>query len=260
MKTIYDNLVKEAEDILHEIRRIDKQLETLPKGDLSCTKNGKYVKWYYTNENVRRYIPKQEEKFAKLLAKRKYLTALKKDLEKERRILLKLIDFKPNSFRTHLEILESAGYAELLKDEVKPHNKQYEEWMEEHYETNTYRQEGQLHDVGEGLLVRSKAEAMIVAALRKYNIPFRYECICYLGKEKVFPDFTIIHPKSGKLYYWEHLGKMSDCTYYSDQYKKLKKYNDAGIVMGINLIITTETKDIPLNYATIEHRIKEFFL
>lgn len=245
---------------MYKIKRIDKELQALPKGDLSCTKNGKYVKWYYTYENVRKYIPKQKKEFAKLLAKRKYLTQLKNDLEKERRILLKLIDNEPKVGVSHLEILESAGYAELLKEEVCPQNEYYKAWMKEEYETNPFHSEGLLQDVGEGLRVRSKAEAMIVAALRKYNIPFRYECVCYLGKEKVFPDFTIIHPKSGKKYYWEHLGKMSDPGYYVDQYKKLKKYNDAGIVMGINLIITTETGEMPLNYTTIEHRIKEFFL
>lgn len=229
-------------------------------GDLSCNKNGKYVKWYYTYENVRKYISKQEKEFAKLLAKRKYLTQLKNDLEKERRILLTLIDIKPDSEGNHLGMLESAEYAELLQGEVKPENEYYESWMKEKYETNPFHPEGLLHDVGEGLVVRSKAEAMIVAVLRKYKIPFRYECVCYLGKEKVYPDFTIIHPKSGKKYYWEHLGKMSDPGYYSDQYKKLKKYNDAGIIMGINLIITTETGEMPLSYTTIESRIKEFFL
>lgn len=40
----------------------------------------------------------------------------------------------------------------------------------------------------------------------------------------------------------------------------IHEYNDAGWTLGINLIVTTETKDEPLTYLTIENKIKEFFL
>ena len=102
-----------------EINRIEEQLKNLPKGKLSCTKNGKYVKWYYTHKKVRKYIPKQDEEFARLLAKRKYLTELKNDLQKERNLLLGLVNSKPDSFRAHLKLLESDGYAGLKSQNQK---------------------------------------------------------------------------------------------------------------------------------------------
>ena len=54
---------------------------------------------------------------------------------------------------------------------------------------------------------------MIAMLLHLNAIPYRYECALSLGGVTLFPDFTIRHPGTGALYYWEHFGLMDDPAY-----------------------------------------------
>ena len=107
--------------------------------------------------------------------------------------------------------------------------------------------------------MRSKSEALIDTALYRKQIPFRYECALQLGKWTVYPDFTIRHPNTGELYYWEHFGKMEDKEYADQAFTKLQKYNTHGIVPTIQLIMTFETKDNPLSPEKVDNIIEQYF-
>ena len=73
-------------------------------------------------------------------------------------------------------------------------------------------------------------------------------------------DFTIRHPITGEMVYWEHFGLMDEEEYRNSVYKKLKFYCDNGIIPSINLITTYETKQHPLDANHVEAIIKEYFL
>ena len=96
-------------------------------------------------------------------------------------------------------------------------------------------------------------------ALYKNKIPFRYECALQLGKMIIYPDFTIRHPNTGEVYYWEHFGKMDDREYSHKVFAKLNSYNTYGIVPSLQLIMTFETKDNPLSSETVENIIEQYF-
>ncbi len=108
-------------------------------------------------------------------------------------------------------------------------------------------------------MVRSKSEALIHMYLFKNRIPFRYECELHLGNQIVYPDFTIRHPKTGKLYYWEHFGLMDDRNYAKKTCKKLYDYSTHGIIPMIQLITTYETKENPLTVETVEEVLAHYF-
>lgn len=76
----------------------------------------------------------------------------------------------------------------------------------------------------------------------------------------MYPDFTIRHPITGEMVYWEHFGLMDEEAYRNSVYKKLKLYCDNGIIPSINLITTYETKQHPLDANHVEAIIKEYFL
>ena len=101
---------------------------------------------------------------------------------------------------------------------------------------------------------------MIDMFLYTSQIPFRYECALHLEDTTVFPDFTIRHPKTGALFYWEHFGRMDDPSYYKDVFSKLQLYTSHGIIPSINLITTYETKENPLSSEVIEKIIEHYFL
>ena len=100
---------------------------------------------------------------------------------------------------------------------------------------------------------------MIAMLLHLNAIPYRYECALSLGGVTLFPDFTIRHPGTGALYYWEHFGLMDDPAYAKNAGSKLSLYAANGIIPSVHLITTYETKAYPLN-AGIEHLISYYFL
>ena len=94
----------------------------------------------------------------------------------------------------------------------------------------------------------------------KHRIPFRYECELILGGAVFHPDFTIRHPRTGEIYYWEHLGGMDKTKYIHNSFARLETYAYHGIVPSINLITTYETKDHPLSMKNIKDRRGIFFI
>ena len=73
-------------------------------------------------------------------------------------------------------------------------------------------------------------------------------------------DFTIRHPLTGKLYYWEHFGMMDNPEYVSHACQKIKLYCDCGFIPSINLLLTFETRECPLGIDPIEKIMREYFL
>ena len=73
-----------------------------------------------------------------------------------------------------------------------------------------------------------------------------------------YPDFTILNKRTRQIIYWEHLGKLGDEDYCTDNIQKLEDYADAGIFQGKNLLLTYECASKPLTTKMIELMIKEF--
>lgn len=133
-------------------------------------------------------------------------------------------------------------------------------WAQAPYEHNQQYVEQRIHKTSSGNLVRSKSEAIIDMLLSINKVPFRYECALHLRGTVIFPDFTIRHPITGKYYYWEHFGMMDEPAYCNSACDKLKLYAGKGILPGLNLILTCETKANPLSTETVERTISHYFL
>ena len=104
----------------------------------------------------------------------------------------------------------------------------------------------------------SKSESMIAIALSEHEIPFRYENLITIDNATFAPDFTILHPQTGQIMYWEHFGLMEDEKYLNDFSHKIMCYAKNQIYLGENLIATFETSDCPLDYQSINNKIKQF--
>ena len=109
-------------------------------------------------------------------------------------------------------------------------------------------------------MVRSKSEAMIAHFLYINKIPFQYEAALSLNQLTIYPDFTIRHPFTGEMYYWEHFGLMDDLSYCQKTALKLQTYLSNGIIPSIHLITTFETSSNPLTTEIIQRTIEQYFL
>lgn len=231
----------------------------MPPGKLICSQNGKYQKWYQSDGQRKTYIPKAHRQLAETLAVKKYLTFLLADLENEKRAIQLYLRYSPVQKKSQ-QLLDFPEYQKLLKPYFKPKNEELYEWSNASYEKNSNYPEQLIHNCISGNIVRSKSETMIDTSLFIHKIPFRYECALTLGEATIYPDFTICHPKTGEVYYWEHFGLMDNPTYSKNANLKLQQYASHGIIPTIQLITTYETKQHPLTAEKIEKIVEEYFL
>ena len=81
-----------------------------------------------------------------------------------------------------------------------------------------------------------------------------------LGDCPYYPDFTIRHPQTGDIFYWEHFGMMDIPEYASNAFSKLHVFANYGIISGVNLITTFETSEYPLDLKLVEELIDHYFM
>lgn len=257
---VLQQIIRRKQKISRQIEEIRIQIKKLPDGKLNCAGNGKYCKWYKSDGKSKIYIPKENKKLAEQLAQKKYLMLLESDLQQEIKAIDAYLKKIPCGLGEAERLLtEPSEYQNLLSSSFKSSSQELLEWQNVPYETNQNYTENLIIKTSSGHFVRSKSEAMIDLALYKRKIPFRYECALQLGKMTIYPDFTIRHPDTGIVYYWEHFGKMDDPDYARKAYKKLQSYNQHGIIQSIHLITTFETKEYPLDTETVERLIEQYF-
>ena len=258
---LYQKILEEYDLLQTQMMEIEEKLKTMPEGKLTCARGNHCFKWYNTIGHDRTYIPKEKRKLAEQLAAKKYLSLTLKQLSQEKTALdFYLRHHAKEPDKAQELLLEDSGYQELLTPYFKPKSEKLRKWMDSPYERNMNHPENLIHKTSSGIHVRSKSEAMIALFLHTHQIPFRYECALNLGGIILHPDFTILHPETSKIYYWEHFGLMDDNSYARNACTKLQLYAANGIVPSVQLITTYETKDHPLNYEDVSWIASHYFL
>lgn len=256
---IYHQIKAEYDQICARISSIQSELQTLPSGKLLCCHQQNTAKWYQCDHGQRFYIPKSNRPLAEQLAHKKYLTYLLSDLVKEKSALAYYLKHHSTSQKSEDLLTKPSEYRKLLLPYFKPLSHELEQWMNSPYDKNEEHPENLIHKGVADTYLRSKSEVLIDMLLRMHQIPFRYECALPLGSNLVYPDFTIRHPHTGTLYYWEHFGLMDHLPYIEKTTSKLHLYATHGITPGIQLITTYETKTAPLSPDVVEKLIQHYF-
>lgn len=256
----YSEIRKRINEIKKELAEIGIKEKTFPKGELICAKNGNRYKWYVTNDKKPKYLSKKETKLAEELAVKKYYESRKHELLAE----LKACEAYKSAAQKYInpqsdKIIEHEEYQKLLGRRVRNINKEVKNWAEMEYEGNSNYKDKLIVRATNGRYVRSKSEAVIDKVLYREGIPFRYEDKLVFGNVVMYPDFTIRHPDTGKVYYWEHFGMMDNQEYVEHACKKIKQYCDNGIVPSVNLIMTYETKEYPFSIEDAEQVVRKYF-
>lgn len=249
----------EHRQLCQQLDEIQAELARLPEGKLICTHNGSRFKWYHSDGKSKAYIPKQNRALAEQLAVKKYLSLQAQNMLQERRSIEYYLRHHDADIKQADELLTASEYQELLAPYFTPVSQELSDWMHAPYERNQKYPEQLIHKTSSGNLVRSKSEAIIDMLLLMNKIPFRYECELQLEETTLYPDFTLRHPLTGQVFYWEHFGMMDNPNYCRNATTKLQLYFSHGIIPTINLITTYETKDNPLNIEIVEGIIQHYF-
>lgn len=256
----FETIKRRQKSVKKELAKIKVLEKDFPEGELICGKNANHYKWYIKNDNKKTYLSKDNKGLAEQLALKKYCLARKQDLLCEMAASEAYIRKISGRKNTSEDILNHPEYSKLLERHFISKNKELQKWENEDYERNEMHKEHLIIKGTQGKMVRSKSEAIIDKMLYTAGIPFRYEEKLILGNAVIYPDFVIRHPKTGRYYYWEHFGMMDDVAYIKNTCEKIKLYSENSIIPSINLIMTFETKDNPLNINEVEQIIEKYFI
>jgi len=124
-----------------------------------------------------------------------------------------------------------------------------------------YYEASLIHKTLKGELVRSKSEVIIANMLYEAEIPYEYEKEITLGEDGIrIPDFTVDDAESGRLFYWEHCGMMSDMRYRKRWDEKKAVYAKHDIVEGENLIVSYDDVNGSIDSVAIKALIEKYLM
>ena len=125
---------------------------------------------------------------------------------------------------------------------------------------NPFPEEG-IYQTIRGERVRSKSEKILADLFARYEIPYSYEpkVVLHDGRT-MYPDFVLLNVRTRKTIYWEHFGLITDGEYAKNALSKLNLYDQAGIDIGKDLLISMESPKIPLNLKHVEKKIREYLI
>ena len=149
---------------------------------------------------------------------------------------------------------------ELIVPAELPDELYAQQWQSMPFQPKMIGEDVPEHYSNKGERVRSKSEVMIADALAQAGIPYRYEYPCTFGTTVIHPDFTILRKEDRKELFWEHLGKMDDAEYVMTNLRRIRLYEQNGIMPGISLILTMETSQQPINLSVIKQMIRTYCL
>lgn len=251
---------KRIHTLTQQINQMNHQLTFYPPGELIAHKNGPYVKFFLKSDQDFQYIPSKDQETKKLYAQKKYLQAQIQDFQTELELLRTyLTSHEKCASKAESLLSVQSNYRDLLTDAFSAFGTSAQQWLSEEYPTNPNFPDQLKYPCPSGQYVRSKSELLIATALFSHHIPFRYESELLLDGVPYYPDFTILHPLSGEIIYWEHFGLMNEPGYVNKASHKIQHYISCGIYPGMNLITTYESDDIIFSPPMIEQTIQHYF-
>lgn len=229
-----DALIAQLNFLEREKERIQNQIRVLPKGTI-VKKKAKGKSYFY-------------------LKKGKKLVSLRKDDNLKNEYL----------FRDNLkqQLVTIDRNIPLLQRAIKSYHPLVELntlWSSIESQQNSYHAENRVH-VYRGVAYRSKSEMLIAMALTSYGIEFKYEGKMEVGGRYIYPDFIIKRPKDGKIFIWEHFGRMDLEDYRRKSFNKLEDYHYQGFDLWNNFIISFDQGAGSINMDYIDKIIKLYLL
>ncbi len=242
------------------ITALERAIDSLPEGSLIWRKKDNVYRYYWYKDGARTYLSKDKQELIEGLAKKKYLNKMLIQARQEKKAISKYL--KCHSDEDHAqELLErNPNIENILKPLFIGMDERLKRWEEEEYHSTAEHPEHLIHPGPKGKMYRSKSEASIATVLHRHRIPFRYEWDKDINGVTYHIDFTIRHPKTGQIIYWEHCGGMDKDGYSANIGTKIREYAAAGIFPDRNLILTFESRAFPFESWMAEEIVARWFL
>ncbi len=116
----------------------------------------------------------------------------------------------------------------------------------------------------DGTKVRSRAEAMLYDMFVAMGFTVLYEFPVWIDGKLFHPDFTLLHPYTHNVYFWEHLGMWyredARGNYRRGFLHKAEQYEKIGFYLGNNLLTSYEYKGGGINMNWLQDRCRSLLL
>lgn len=247
---------------------LNKRNKNYPNGKLRISHSNGCVQYYMKEKQVAhsgeyklKYIKKENMEMVQQLAQKEYDTMLLKELTKRLKSLKKARSVYVNTDPVRIYDKCIAERKNLINPSYISSEEYVKRWEQVTYEKKAFAEGTVEIYTAKKERVRSKSEKIIADTLERRRIPYRYECPLELkGKRIIHPDFTVLNKRTRKEYYWEHMGMMDDNEYVTNAIKRVESLIQNGVFPGKNLIITVETKALPINIGLIDTLIQEYLI
>ncbi|MBQ9421463.1 MAG: hypothetical protein IJU30_06890 [Lachnospiraceae bacterium] len=254
-----DYLKKRKTYLENKIESLESNLTNAPEGRLACAKSNGNLRWYVSDSTCKpakyTYLNKSNYPLIRSLILRDMNQARLKDLNDELTIVNAYIDTLDSPSGAYRRLVETRPhYLHFLGESNPPLNERIQAWLAEEYPYNPERKNYTVV-ADNGLMVLSKSEALIIRLFIEHNIPFRYECPVEVFETIYYPDFTIMHPRTGQILLWEHFGLMERDYYAAKNAKKVADYRKLGYFPFRNFLMTFEYSDMPFDITTADDLI-----
>ena len=260
------SIKEEIESRKHYLTQVRNRIEKNKKKEVTgklrvCSRGNSFQ--YYLRDNPTdfngSYISKENIQVAKDIAQHDYTEQFLKVLQEEINVLNRFLKTYPAEIIENVYENLHRGRKELITPWIESEEDFFRKWQGYEFQGLGYAEDTPEFYTQKGERVRSKSELIIADMLEKENIPYRYECPIFLkGFGKVYPDFTVLNKRKKKEFYWEHLGMMDDPVYAEKAMKKIRTYEQNGYCVGIDLILTFESKNVPISQKQISNIIGYF--
>lgn len=295
-QSIVEILKKTAEDLDSILRFSGNPQQKEESGSLNLKiVNGKPAYYSYSRETGKQeYVKVSDEVQIRNLSQRYYEKRLKAAATREKKqieICLavlgkepeasdvdKVADKLPEAIKQKIEYCGKTGegYAGKWQEGNSVVKKRRTRRKDDYHKFKTIR----------GDYVGSKSEVIIADRLFAKGIPYHYEVAftpeveidmsspVYNGfgqiagfatygfspedRDTLHPDFYVLNKRTGKAYFWEHLGKMDDAEYCRKNFNRFMRILDAGYVIGEDLLVTHEDSKHPLMTESIDAIIEKY--
>ena len=258
--TIVRALVSKVGELREELQHV--RAMTGREDYLVVKKDRGRIRYYLKNKHSgqEKYIKKADGKTLREYCRERYCLRLEKELPGQIAKLERLA-----------ERLKAVKDCQMIYDElpdtvrkyVSPLRDSQKQMIEEFHDEGRHVihssfEKTEAFETDKGDKVRSKSEVIIANTLYHAGIPYDYERGLELTAGIRYPDFTILNVRTGKIYYWEHMGRIDCQDYRNKMVVKLREYQEGGIFQGEKLILTMETNEKPLSVKQVRGLVEHF--
>lgn len=231
-----------------------KCLKKAPKGRLNIDASKKHPQYYQVDETGdAHYISVKETELIRDLAQKDYDQRIIFLAEQERKVMEKVIAHRKDVKPEELFYLLRKERQALVTPVIPTKEEMIRAFRAQIFEPNPLPVGDTGLETDRGEIVRTRAEYIIANDINRTEAEYHYEKPLFLeGWGTVYPDFTILNVRTGRIYYWEHLGRTNDLKYIHKNIRKIEAYAKNGYYPGEKLILSSETVDFETGEIRID--------